>query len=217
MLLGFGLSFFLVMGSFSAVYVRYMTPLLPVLCLLAASSVLSLSRLPRWSRARPWVVTGLAVLVLGEPVYAAEAYSRLVNRVDTRVEAYRFLLTLPPHTAVATYGPRVTWQSTIPRWQPFSYAKDPRQSWMDVLSVLKARGYRYFLMHQSRLELFSPTFPELELALRHSATLIREFSPYRTGRAASPVYDTVDAYYFPIGGFRGVKRPGPLVRVYRLD
>ena len=52
---------------------------------------------------------------------------------------------------------------------------------------------------------------------RRSATLAQAFSPYKTRATPHPVYDRVDPYYFPIGGFAGVVRPGPLVRLYRLD
>lgn len=216
--LSFAASFFLVMGSVKAVFVRYMTPLLPVLCLFAATALLSLVGLLKWPRGRPWVAAGLGLLAIMEPGYASVAYARMVHRVDTRVRAYQFVRSsLPPGTQVASYGPDVTWRSTIPRFLPIMYAKPPEQSWVEALTALKSQGTRYFLAHHSELEVFSPTIPELELALRQSATLIREFSPYVSGTHPHPVYDRVDAYFFPIGGFRGVTRPGPLVRLYRLD
>ncbi len=90
-------------------------------------------------------------------------------------------------------------------------------TWTEVLKLLKTRQVSYLIAHYSDLDVFSPTIPELEHALRQSATLIREFTPYESGAEPHPVYDRVDAHFFPIGGFHGVKRPGPLVRVYRLD
>ncbi len=97
------------------------------------------------------------------------------------------------------------------------YAKHPAQSWADVLSVLKSRNIRYFLIHQSTLDVFSPAIPELDRAIRQSATLIREFSPYERGAHPTPLFDKNDAYYFPVSHFRGIVRPGPLVQLYRLD
>lgn len=219
-LVSFVVVFFLVTGSAKLIFVRYMEPLVPVLCLFAATAVWDLAGLTRRSGMRPWIATGIGLLVVVEPLSAAVAYGKLVHHTDTRVKAYRFIQTaLPPGTAVATYGPSVTWRSTIPRFQPILYAKPPEQSWAEALATLKARGVRYFLTHHSTLEVFSPTIPELELALRHSATLIQEFEFSRAKVDASPrpVYDRVDPYYLPIGGFHGVKRPGPLVRLYRLD
>jgi Dolichyl-phosphate-mannose-protein mannosyltransferase len=217
-LLSFAASFYLVMGSARAIFVRYMTPLLPILCLFAAAALLSLTELLKWPRARPWVAAGLGLLAVVEPLAASAAYDRMVHQVDTRVQTREFILaSLPPGTKVATYGPSVTWRSTFPRFLPVMYAKHREQSWAEVLTVLKAKRIQYFLTHHSGLDVFSPTIPELQLAVHQSGTLIREFSPYEARALPHPVYDRVDAHYFPIGGFRGVMRPGPLVRLYRLE
>ncbi len=216
-LLSFVVGFYLVVGSAKLIFVRYMTPLLPTLCLFAAMALLSLTQLLKWPRARPWVAAGLGLLAIVEPLYASAAYGRMVHHVDTRVRTDEFIRTsLPPGTVVATYGSDMTWRSTIPRFEPAMFSKDPDKSWAEIFVKLKARGIHYFLTHHSGLEVFSPTIPELELALLQSGTLIQEFSPYAPGTDPHPVYDRVDPHYFPIGGFRGVRRPGPLVRLYRL-
>jgi 4-amino-4-deoxy-L-arabinose transferase-like glycosyltransferase len=216
-LLSFTLTFFATMASLQAVFVRYMTPLVPVLCLLAAVALQRAIRPLPWPRVHPWVSVGLAALALLEPLHASTAYCRMARHMDTRIEVLAYVKTaLPPSSRVATYGPSVTWRSTIPRWAPEMYAKHPDQSWQDAFAVLKTRGTQYFMIHRSSLDVFSPASPELDRAIQSSATLIREFRPYRAGSPA-PVFDKNDAYYFPIGGFRGVVRPGPLVQLYRLD
>jgi len=132
-------------------------------------------------------------------------------------QVYQFLQTLPHGLDAATYGPSVTWRSTLPRWRPEFYAKHPAQTWAEALDHLRADGVRYFLIHHSPLDVFSPTIPELEAAVQRVGTPVRVFSPYRPGVQPPPVYDRVDAYFFPVGRFRGLERPGPLVNVYRLD
>ena len=220
--LSFLVGFYLVMGSARLAFARYMTPVLPVLCLFAAVGLLAVTaRLP-WVRARPWVVAGLAALAVLEPLNAVRGYHRLVHHTDTRVEAFKFLSTgLPPgNEGIATYGPDVVWRSTIPpggRWMPTVYAKHPQQTWGDVLGILKGRGDRYVLVHTSGLDVYSPPFPQLEASLRQSATLVREFSPNQEGARPRPVYDRADPYYFPVGRFEGLARPGPTIRVYHLD
>ncbi len=217
-LLSFAVCFFVVMARAKLVYVRYMTPLMPVLCLFAATTVLSLSGWFRWPRVRGSVVATLGILAVAEPLHASLAYGRLVHHADTRVQAYEFIqAALPPGSRVATYGPSETWRSTIPRFEPVMYSNESRQSWEEALAVLKARGIRYFLTHHSDLDVFSPTLPEIERAIRGSGTLIREFRPDKAHAPAHPVYDRDDPYYFPIGRFGGVSQPGPLVRLYRLD
>ena len=217
-LLSFVLGFFTAMATLQAVFARYMTPLVPVLCLFAAVPVCAVSRRLPGPRARAWTLAGLAVLALLEPLQASIAYARVRHHVDTRLEALDYIRSsLPAGSRVATYGPSVTWRSTIPRWMPEMYAKQKRQTWPQVFEVLKSRGVQYFLVHRSALDVFSPELPELDHAIRESATLIREFRPYKTGSQPSPVFDRNDAYYFPIGGFRGIVRPGPLVQLYRLN
>jgi 4-amino-4-deoxy-L-arabinose transferase-like glycosyltransferase len=217
-LLSFSLAFFAGMANLQAVFVRYMTPLVPVLCLFAAAAVQGVAQALRWPRLRPWIMAGLTLLALLEPLQASVAYGRITHHRDTRIAALEYVReALPPGSVVATYGPSVTWRSTIPRWWPQMYAKDPLQSWQDVFEVLKSRDTRYLLVHRSALDVFSPAIPELDRAIRESATLIREFRPYKLGTHPAPLFDRNDAYFFPIGGFRGVVRPGPLVQLYRLE
>ena len=218
MLVSFAAPFYLVMGSVRLIYVRYMTPLLPVLCLFAAVAALAGTARLRWPRARMWAAAGVGSLVLVEPVYASVAYGQMVHHPDTRVEAYVFLLdSLRTGTEAASWGPSETWRSTIPRFWPRLYVIQPTETWTEVFTRMKADGVRYFLAHNSALEFFSPSSPELEATLRGSATLIRKFSPYRAGADPHPVYDWDDPYYLPIGGFRGMSRPGPFVRLYQLN
>jgi dolichyl-phosphate-mannose-protein mannosyltransferase len=217
-LLSFALAFFTAMATLQAVFVRYMTPLVPTLCLFAAATVCAVVRGVPWPGGRAWATAGLVLLAVFEPLGASIAYGRIRHHVDTRLEVLAYVeAALPPGAVVATYGPSVTWRSTMPRWAPEMYAKDAQQSWPEAFSVLKGRGIRYFMLHRSPLVVFSPEIPELDRAIRESATLIREFKPYKSGSPPSPVFDQNDAYYFPIGGFRGVVRPGPLVQLYRLD
>jgi 4-amino-4-deoxy-L-arabinose transferase-like glycosyltransferase len=221
MLLSFAGCFYLIAGGARLIFARYMTPLVPVLCLLAATATLAAASWVRGPRGRAWLVTGLVVATVTEPLDASASYGRMTRHADTRVEAYRFLSTeLAPGGDVATVGPSEVWRSTIPpnaTWLPTFYARHPRQSWADVLAALRQQDSRYLLVHTAPVDVFSPTIPELEEALRRSARLVQQWSPYKPGARADPVYDRADPYYFPLGRFRGVVRPGPLVRLYHLE
>jgi 4-amino-4-deoxy-L-arabinose transferase-like glycosyltransferase len=69
LLASFAVPFFLEMSSLHAVFVRYMTPLVPVLCLFAASALVGLAR-RSWTRGTAWLPITLGVLVLIEPCTA---------------------------------------------------------------------------------------------------------------------------------------------------
>ena len=122
-----------------------------------------------------------------------------------------------PNHGIATYGPSEVWRCVIPRWEPEYYAKDPRQTWDEVFASLKARDIRYLLVHTSALKTFSPPLPELEDALRRSGTLLSVFSPDAEAGRPRPLYEVTEPFYFPVSQFAGVRRPGPTVKVYRLD
>jgi hypothetical protein len=216
-LLSFVLVFFVEMSTLKAIFVRYMTPLIPILCLFAASAIVALAAQVKRPTVRVAVIGALVAVAILEPLHSSLAYARLVHHVDTRVQALEFLRTLPGGTDAATYGPSVTWRSTVPRVPLTFYAKPPDQPWEAALTKLRSRGIRYVLIHHSHLDVFSPTIPELEIAIRRAGTLVREFTPYAPGTDPHPVYDRVDAHFFPIGRFSAVVRPGPLVQVYRLN
>jgi hypothetical protein len=164
-----------------------------------------------------WLPVALRALAVVQPLNGSVGYDRLVHHKDTRLQAYQFLQTPPGGLYAATYGPSLTWRSTLPRWRPDFYAKHPQQTWAEALDVPRARGIRYFLVDHSELDVFSPTIPELEAAIRQAGTPVGLFSPYRPGAHPRPVYDRVDDHFFPVGRFAGLERPGPLVAVYRLN
>ncbi|HEY6219600.1 MAG TPA: hypothetical protein VIV65_06060, partial [Gemmatimonadaceae bacterium] len=195
-------------------------PLVPVLCMFAATAVLGAARRVPRLPARWCVAALLSLIAIVPPLHAALAYGRILRHADTRVEANEFVQrSLPPGTQVATYGPPIVWDSTFPSLQVVHCVKSDQEQWMEVLRRAKDQNVDYFLTHHSPLQVFSPDIPDLEAALRRSATQIAEFdfADRSAGSAPAPVYDVVDGFYVPIGGFRGVKRPGPLVRLYRLN
>ena len=51
-------------------------------------------------------------------------------------------------------------------------------------------------------------------ALPSAITLAATFDPYAP--RAQPVYDPHDAFFVPVAGFEGVRRPGPRLTLYRV-
>lgn len=220
-ILSFAIAYFVLMALPRMAFARYMVPLLPVLCLFAATAVFSLA--DRF--AEPWrilAVAAFAVAAIAEPLLASLAYARLVHRTDTRVELYRYVeRNLPAKVTLATYGPTVVWKSTIPSVHPHLIHVSPAtgETWASTLKRVK-KTYRveYFLVHESPLSAFSFVSPELAQALRESATLVAEFPYYRSRDGVpNPVYEQPDGFFFPLSNFRGVNHPGPTVQLYHLD
>ena len=53
-------------------------------------------------------------------------------------------------------------------------------------------------------------------ALAPHLELLATFDPFAAGRRDA-IFEPSDAYYIPFHGFAGVRRPGPLIRIYELE
>ncbi len=93
---------------------------------------------------------------------------------------------------------------------------DQRAVWItDDLARLRAAGIAWIVTHEHPL-VYSQVDPLLKRQLEEEAVLAQCFDPFR-GAWSDLVYDPLDAYYAPVAGSAAVERPGPLIRVYRLD
>jgi len=94
-----------VAGSGRAVFMRYMLPVVPLLCIAAGSLVEALAR--RWGGERRggWLTLLLAVLMISPSARAAWEHNRLLTRPDTRLLAARWIEDhLPDGTRIAMHG-----------------------------------------------------------------------------------------------------------------
>jgi hypothetical protein len=55
----------------------------------------------------------------------------------------------------------------------------------------------------------------LERVLQGQASLKASFSP--TSGCPASVFDPIDTYFVPLAGYGGWLRPGPPIRIYRLN
>ncbi|MCC7262509.1 MAG: glycosyltransferase family 39 protein [Candidatus Latescibacteria bacterium] len=81
---------------------------------------------------------------------------------------------------------------------------------------LRSRGVGWVVTHQYPLP-YSPADTTLARQLGSQAVLEACFDPFASGWHAPPVYDPLDAYYVPLAGFDALDRPGPLIKIYRLE
>jgi hypothetical protein len=181
-----------------------------VLALLQAGVLAAgLDRLRGWRLARP-ALAGVLVLLVAEPLASAIGHDRIAARVDTRVEAPRWLAAhLPPGASVEVLGTHL-WtygQPQMPRGMMLRHVKPD-------LETLRAAGIRWVVTHDHPLP-FSDLPPEVVENLLPHLRLVVEFDPFTEARDEA-IFETADAYYIPFHGFRGVNRPGPLIRIYEV-
>jgi len=99
LLLSFPVFYFLYVGSWTVVYGRYMIPILPMLCLLAASFVFFLVKKFKNSELVLGALLGLALL---QPAWEVVKSNRILNQTDTRTLAKEWIdENLPDQSKIA--------------------------------------------------------------------------------------------------------------------
>jgi hypothetical protein len=116
---------------------------------------------------------------------------------------------LPPGTNVEVIGTQL-WVYGRPEMPPGLIGRHVRPD----LETLRHEGIRWVLTHEHPLP-FSRVPPDVMAALAPHLRLAAEFDPF-TMRRDEAVFEPGDAYYIPFHGFAGVRRPGPLIRIYEL-
>jgi 4-amino-4-deoxy-L-arabinose transferase-like glycosyltransferase len=189
-------AFYAAFGSGYTVFFRYILPLVPMVCLLAAVAV---------RHASPWfsVRTGLSlrtstillVTVLAGPSLLNSLWlDVLLARTDTRVLAAQWLdANVGTGESMQDAGGQYT---RLRLKQPMAANAGGTADWL--------------VLHDSPLRAYTVTAPGLRALAAEQYDLAHTVD---AGRGS--VYDLQDAFFLPIAGFSGVERPGPTIRIYR--
>ena len=105
----FPLAHFMMIAEQRIVYGRYLLPLVPMLCLVAAAAVISgVSLLRRYQfprGVRTALIAGLTLALLGPPTVTAIDYDRMISRRSTVDVAYEWMETnIPPGSSLILEG-----------------------------------------------------------------------------------------------------------------
>lgn len=99
----FTIPYFLIVADQRIIYARYMLPLVPMLCVLAAAAVISgVSLLRRYQfprGVRTALIAGLTIALLGPPAVTAVSFDRIIARESTTDLAYKWILENVPEGA----------------------------------------------------------------------------------------------------------------------
>src|SRR5208282_1425312 len=88
---------------------------------------------------------------------------------------------------------------------------------MQDLAALRAKDVFWVIADSLPPCLYSPDPTEAVLAeLNSGAVLMFDLDPVRKG-APAPVFDENDAFYAPIQHISSMERPGPRIRIWRLN
>jgi 4-amino-4-deoxy-L-arabinose transferase-like glycosyltransferase len=187
---------------------RYLTPLMPLIALLVSRCVLGFARRIAAVPLRPYVAALVLAALAAEPAVSSVAHDRIAARADTRAQALRWMTAhLPANAVVARLG-----STYFPIADP-EVPPGVRVADLPLWSTdLDAYGVTHVITHEHPLPFSRPNAQQLA-ALAPRLEPLATFSPFADGPAGT--YEDLDAYYVPIAHFAGVRRPGPLVRIYR--
>ena len=211
----FALALYASLGSGRTVFFRYVMPLVPIVCLLAAVAV---RHLAPWMARRVGVPPRVMVVVLGGvvagPALASSVWlDVLLAKTDTRVLAERWLSEhLRPEDSIYDGGTTYA-RLDVSRLQVHQWHWDPRtRSFGDP----EGRTPDWLVLHESPVSQYAGTPFELRrLAEEHYARVATFLATRRRPRSA--VYDHQDAFFLPLSNFGTVIRPGPTISIYRRN
>ncbi len=211
-LLAFPVVYYLVLGPRRTVFVRYVLPLLPSLCLFAAYFVSRLAA--RLARSRQTVCLLLLCAIVSPSLVRLIQFDEFVSRLDTRNIAAMWL------NRCMRPGQHAVWLGT--KWvlgAPTIELQARRRASTVVYLAADGRAFDdvdpdFVVVCSHRvLDTYCRPPKEIEERLKANYVLVREYDP-QGAEMYRDVYDVQDAFFTPYAGFRGVSRPGPAVRLY---
>ena len=225
-LLAFPLTYLLFMLPKALFFTRFALPLVPFVCLLAAYSLVRLSKLVRgpW---RPAVLAALIAATIAQPLVNDIRHNQLISREDTRILAVRWTQdNLRPDTRLK-FG---DYTLEDPSWLSRSYLPPEIEHRMDRLEIrpssdevrelVKDRNdfvmissFRYGRLFADASSRQAIQEQQLYQSLAQEGSLVASFTPGRGG--ASPPFSAEDLYT-PFWNLERYERAGPTILVYAL-
>ena len=212
----FPVAYYIVAGAGYNVFVRYMLPVVPFLCIFAAFFVGSAAvAIAPALRLRPALVTAVfGLAVAAPPAINVVRFDRLLTREDSRITAGRWLMeNVPAGASMFVSGNRYGHPAMdFLRYRQFGY---------DYLGTTFTADRRPTSELPQWLVIQRSEIPYSHVPDRVEELIARDYQLAHVIRAYSPearnFYDVQDGFYLPFGSFDGVERPGPNVMIYRRE
>ena len=213
--LAFPIAYYVVAGRGFGVFARYVLPVLPFLCITAAWFTVQAARLLSRGRSpafRDGLIAAGAVAMLMPTAYKTLLLDRLLGTTDNRTITGRALMDiLPPDTLVYQSGEAYGHASLAPDGRPLPVRT---ATYDEATGRFRPADPDWIVVQRSPLILYSAVPPRLERLLQERYALVRRF-PTEEGSRTDRTYDQQDAFYLPLVGLEGLRRPGPEFELYK--
>lgn len=211
----FPILYYVLVGRGYTVFVRYVTPLVPFLCITAAVAVVAVvRRLARpWPAAVPAAMAVLSVLVAAPSIQSSVDFDRLAARADTRLVAADWLdARRQPTDWINEEFPA----SLHPEWG--------RAAGVNVSRFDAGRGAfvspkgdvvtpDWIALGSSALPVYTNLDPQVLPMIAGTYELAATFAA-TSGPEAPEIFDRQDHFFFPYSDFSQRLRSGPDIRIY---
>ncbi len=231
LLLLFPVTYYLLMGSTRNYFARYTLPLVPFIALFAAETfiVVAIWAATRRWRSLSWAVVGILLIgAVVQPLIKSIRHDVILTRQDTRTLAKEWIENhIPAEAKVAvewpTFGPPL---STPEGLTPYSH----KVYLVDVIDGTglsrhpviwyREQGFDY-LISSSFIYNIPLSFEEWDVERRNFYTsldqelrLVKEFRPSTEEGELPFIFDEI---YGPVISLWQRERPGPIIKIYKLD
>jgi hypothetical protein len=210
---GFALPFYAAIGSGRTVFFRYVLPLVPILCLLAAVAIRHASHwiTSRTRLSQPAATAILTAVIAAPALVNAVWFDVLLARTDSRVIAAEWLA---PRLKAgdSLYDSGGAYAKLDLRHRHFhEWRYNPRRN---SFGHGDGRPPDWLVLSESPLRVYAAIPAELRSLAAARYDLVHTV-PATRGRSERAVYDPQDAFFLPLSRFETVIRPGPTIRIYR--
>ncbi|MGE5619205.1 MAG: ArnT family glycosyltransferase [Sphingomonadaceae bacterium] len=222
LLLSFPLVYFAFMSAMELFFVRWVVPVTPFVSLFAALGLDRLARLAPKSR-RQLAVWLLLVVAMLQPALFSLRLDWLAHQTDTREEANRWAeLSIPEGSKVAIEAFSLLDQESL-SFRPTLQHREVELFWratMHDLEYYRQNGFDYLAVSSF---LYDRAFAdpdaysdrvEFYQRLDRELPLVATFSPRGDGQPVPFDLDDLDTPFWHLFAY---DRPGPTIKVYRLD
>jgi hypothetical protein len=211
----FPVLYYLLLGRGTTVFVRYMIPIVPFLCITAAVSVMALTtRLsPRSRNTGALISAAVAVLIALPSIQRVMALDSLLTETDTRVLATRWL---HGRTQSSEWVSETPDRILHPVWgsqEGLRLAHFDAERRLFVSERNDVVTPEWIVVATSPLAVYTTVPVGLLPVIDSSYSAVATFSSART-EESSWAFDQQDKFFLPYVEFKARLRPGPDIRIY---
>lgn len=216
--LAFPISYYLILGSGLTVFVRYMIPIVPFLCLSAAVAVErfadSVARAFPAARGRDVATVALVAIIAMPTAVSSITFDRLMTKVDTRVIGGEWISARFPE-GVSMYQNGYGYGHVLPKpLERFAQYTFNEQANRFELDGRPAGLPDLLVLQESPLGFYSRIPPGVAATAASEYVRVITFEGISGSRASAAVYDRDDMFFVPFGGIENAGRPGPNVGIF---